>query len=93
MYGSDIDGSLDHSVNSVTNVNWYSGKSAMFGDRLVNNVNGYARNTLRTADGRSIPLRFYIVSNRSGNENIWLDNQWTPTHSTLQGNSYGYRLG
>ena len=81
-------------VNGEWTTKWPRDDGALSsGDRLVNNGNGYARNTLRTADGHSIPLRFYVVSNRSGNDNIWLDSQWTPTHSTLQGNSDGYRLG
>ena len=81
-------------VNGEWTTKWPRDEGALAsGDRLVNNGNGYARNTLVTSDNRSIPLRFYIISNRSGNDNIWLDSQWSPTHSTLQGNSEDYRLG
>ncbi len=59
------------------------------GDLIRVSNTGMDRNTLVTDEG-NIPLRFYIVCNRRGDDNIWLESQWTPTKNTLEGNSEGH---
>ena len=61
-----------------------TGDLIMIGDKKDMN-----RNVLVTSEGR-IPLRFYVICNRRGNDRIWLNSDWTSTANTLQGNSQGY---
>lgn len=46
-------------------------------------TNGMGRNTM-TAGGETLPLRFYVICNRSGGNNYWVGEN---TLGTLQGNS------
>lgn len=50
---------------------------------------GPARNTLITSEGE-IPLRFYVVCNRRGDDQIWLNKDWSAGKNTLEGNSEGH---
>ena len=60
-----------------------SGDLIMVGDKK-----GMNRNVLVTSEG-NIPLRFYIICNRRGDDNIWLKGNWSKTKNTLEGNSEG----
>ena len=61
-----------------------TGKLIMIGDKKEMN-----RNVLVTSDGQ-VPLRFYVICNRRGDDNIWLKEQWSKTKNTLEGNSQGH---
>lgn len=56
---------------------------------MVGDKKGMNRNVLVTKQG-NIPLRFYIICNRRGDDNIWLANNWSKTKNTLEGNSQGH---
>lgn len=59
------------------------------GDLIMVSSTGYNRNVLVTSEG-NIPLRFYIVCNRRGNDSIWSAKDWSKTKNTLEGNSEGH---
>ena len=61
-----------------------SGDLIMIGDKKEMN-----RNVLVTSEG-NIPLRFYIICNRRGDDSIWLAKDWTKQKNTLEGNSQGH---
>ena len=61
-----------------------SGDLTMTGNKI-----GMNRNVLVTSEG-NIPLRFYIICNRRGDDNIWLASHWSKTKNTLEGNSQGH---
>ena len=61
-----------------------TGDLIMIGDKKEMN-----RNVLKTSEG-NIPLRFYVISNRRGDDNIWLASAWTKEKNTLEGNSEGH---
>ena len=61
-----------------------SGDLIMVGDKK-----GMNRNVLVTSEG-NIPLRFYIICNRRGDDNIWLASAWSKKKNTLEGNSQGH---
>ena len=61
-----------------------SGDLIMIGDKK-----GMNRNVLKTSEG-NIPLRFYIICNRRGDDNIWLASAWSKQKNTLEGNSQGH---
>lgn len=56
---------------------------------MVGNKVGMNRNVLVTNQG-NIPLRFYVICNRRGDDNIWLASNWSATRNTLEGNSEGH---
>lgn len=56
---------------------------------MVGDKTGMNRNVLVTSEG-NVPLRFYIICNRRGDDNIWLNSQWSATRNTLEGNSAGH---
>ena len=60
-----------------------TGDLIMIGDQKEMN-----RNVLKTSEG-NIPLRFYVICNRRGDDNIWLKSHWTKAQNTLEGNSEG----
>ena len=60
------------------------------GDLVRRTETGYGRNTLITSSGEEIPLRFYIICNRRGDDSIWLDKDWKANKNTLEGNSAGH---
>ena len=59
------------------------------GDLVKRTETGYGRNTMVTSEG-DVPLRFYIICNRRGDDNIWLASHWSKTKNTLEGNSQGH---
>ena len=61
-----------------------SGDLIMIGDKK-----GMNRNVLKTTSG-DVPLRFYIICNRRGDDNIWLASAWSKQKNTLEGNSQGH---
>ena len=61
-----------------------SGDLIMIGDQK-----GMNRNVLVT-DGGNVPLRFYVICNRRGDDSIWLARDWSATKNTLEGNSAGH---
>ena len=73
-----IDGEWTHSWPRDT------GDLIMVGDKK-----GMNRNVLVTSEG-NIPLRFYIICNRRGDDNIWLNSAWSSSRNTLEGNSAGH---
>ena len=56
---------------------------------MTGNKVGMNRNVLKTTSGE-VPLRFYIICNRRGDDNIWLASNWSKTKNTLEGNSQGH---
>lgn len=58
------------------------------GDLVKLSETGMNRNVLKSSEG-DIPLRFYIISNRRGDDNIWLASAWSKEKNTLEGNSQG----
>lgn len=59
------------------------------GDLVKLSETGMNRNVLKSSEG-DIPLRFYIISNRRGDDNIWLASAWSKEKNTLEGNSEGH---
>ncbi len=60
-----------------------TGDMIMIGDKKEMN-----RNVLKTSEG-NIPLRFYVICNRRGDDDIWLKSHWKKDKHTLEGNSEG----
>lgn len=56
---------------------------------MVGDQKGMNRNVLVTDEG-NIPLRFYVICNRRGDDNIWLNSAWSASRNTLEGNSAGH---
>lgn len=56
---------------------------------MTGNKVGMNRNVLKTTSGE-VPLRFYIICNRRGDDNIWLASAWSKQKNTLEGNSQGH---
>ena len=61
-----------------------TGDLIMTGDKK-----GMNRNVLVTSEG-NVPLRFYIICNRRGDDSIWLAKDWNKQKNTLEGNSEGH---
>lgn len=56
---------------------------------MIGNKKDMNRNVMHTDHG-DIPLRFYIICNRRGDDNIWLATAWRKDKNTLEGNSEGH---
>lgn len=55
---------------------------------MIDDKKGMNRNVLKTSEG-NVPLRFYIICNRRGDDSIWLAKDWKKDKNTLEGNSEG----
>ena len=69
---------------------WTNSRPRDTGDLImIGDKKGMNRNVLVT-DAGNVPLRFYIICNRRGDDNIWLNSAWSASRNTLEGNSAGH---